>query len=277
MQQFDGGKLFIKITGLSNLGHGVSETTQLGVPISNYVEIKNNIDFICSELEKLELASSLASAKNLKSVIYNEVTIKPAAEMPIAPEARALSGEWAVWEPMTLGRYKNYAKDLVNRFSDELSTRIVVSISPRHAKYLNNETLFGDEVFKAFPNTREDIEEAGKCLAFERPTAAVFHLMRALESAVQAIANKLGATVHDSNGKGLPWGVIADNMKPKIDAMQRGSAEQTKWYRVQNDLVVVNRAWRVPTNHPKETYTPDQAEEVLDATRAFMKELAPLV
>jgi len=119
------------------LGHGVSETTQLGVPISNYVEIKNNIDFICSELEKLELASSLASAKNLKSVIYNEVTIQAAAEMPIAPEARALSGEWAVLGADDPRRYKNYAKDLVNRFSDELSTRIVVSISLDTAKYLN--------------------------------------------------------------------------------------------------------------------------------------------
>jgi hypothetical protein len=43
------------------------------------------------------------------------------------------------------------------------------------------------------------------------------------------------------------------------------------------NLVAVNRAWRVPTNHPKETYTPDQAQEVFDATRTFMRELAPLV
>jgi hypothetical protein len=136
--------------------------------------------------------------------------------------------------------------------------------------------FFGEEGFDAFSFAREDIEEAGKCLAFQRSTAAVFHLMRALESAAQVIANKLGAGVTDANGKGLPWGLIAQNMKPKIDVIANGN-EKIKWYRVQQDLVAVNRAWRVPTNHPKETYTVDQAREVFDATRAFMKELAALV
>jgi hypothetical protein len=65
-------------------------------------------------------------------------------------------------------------------------------------------------------------------------------------------------------------------MKPKIDVMPEGK-EKIRWYRVQQDLVVVNRAWRVPTNHPKETYTTDQALEVFDATKALMRELAGLI
>jgi len=156
--------------------------------------------------------------------------------------------------------------------------KVAFTVSSRHAELLNsNSPLYGQEVFNKFGTAREDIEEAGKCLALDRATAAVFHLMRALESAAQAIANSIGATVTDAHGRGLPWGVIADNMKPKIDAMMRGSSEQVKWYRVQQDLVTVNRAWRVPTNHPKETYTTQQAQEVFDATGAFMRELAPLV
>ncbi|WP_129274884.1 hypothetical protein [Bradyrhizobium betae] len=167
---------------------------------------------------------------------------------------------------------------LTDLLGEEMGAKLFVMLSPRMADtFEQTDPLFGNEVEAKFPRAAEDISEAGKCLAFGRATAAVFHLMRALESATQAIADKIGATVRDSNGKGLPWGVIADNMRPKIDAMTKGSDEQIKWYRVQHDLVVVNRAWRVPTNHPKETYTPEQAEEVFDATRAFMKELAPLV
>ena len=143
--------------------------------------------------------------------------------------------------------------------------------------FKNDDPLFGEEVFQKFESSREDIEEAGKCLAVGRATASVFHLMRALESAVQKVGDKLGATITDSAGRGLPWGVIAENMKPKIDAMPRGSDEQIKWYRVQSDLVVVNCAWRVPTNHPKETYTLEQATEVFDATKSFMRELSPLL
>lgn len=75
---------------------------------------------------------------------------------------------------------------------------------------------------------------------------------------------------------GLGWGVIAENMRPIIGAMPKGSSNQIKWYRVQQDLVAINRAWRVPTNHPKESYSPEEAEEIFGATKAFMSELAPL-
>ncbi len=160
----------------------------------------------------------------------------------------------------------------------ELDGRISLMISPSKVSYYRQlEHLFGQEVFDKFDAAREDIEEAGKCIALGRSTAAVFHLMRALENAAQRIASKIGAIIADQHGRGLGWGVIANNMKPIIDRMPTGSDEQVKWYRVQHDLVVVNRAWRVPTNHPKETYTLEQANEIFDATKAFMRELAPLV
>ena len=108
----------------------------------------------------------------------------------------------------------------------------------------------------------------------ERNTASVFHVMRALEVAVQVVAAKLGATTVDEHDKVLPWGVIASNMKAKIDSLPKGSDEQIKWYRVQSYLVVLNRAWRAPTAHPKQTYTPEEARNVLDAAKAFMQELS---
>jgi hypothetical protein len=108
------------------------------------------------------------------------------------------------------------------------------------------------------------------------PTVCVFHLMRALEVAVRVVADKIGAAVTDEHGRGLAWGVIAANMKARIDQMPRGSDEQVKWYRAQALLEVVNRAWRVPTAHPKKTYTSEEARRVFEATKALMQELAPL-
>jgi hypothetical protein len=177
---------------------------------------------------------------------------------------------------------KDYAHDIHDvwlRLRDQIANTYCLTLSPEeYDLYHQKEPLFGKEVFDAFGSVREDIEEAGKCLALARGTAAVFHLMRVLESAAQTVANKIGAAVVDGDGKGLPWGVIADNMKPIIDRMlPKGGEEQIKWYRVQHELVVVNRAWRVPTNHPKETYTLEQARQVFDATKVFMKELSALV
>ena len=174
-------------------------------------------------------------------------------------------------------RIQTALSQATSRIPDDLSTQVLLALDPRRSHLFEDTRPFGDEVFQAFPSARADIEDAAKCLALERATACVFHIMRALESAAGRIATKIGATVQDQHGKGLPWGIIADNMKPKIDAMTKGSDEQIRWYRVQQDLVVINRAWRVPTSHPKESYSPDEAQEIFDATKAFMRELALLV
>jgi hypothetical protein len=145
------------------------------------------------------------------------------------------------------------------------------------ALFKGDDPHFGQEVFRAFPSANDDISEAAKCLALGRGTACIFHIMRALEVAVQVIADKIKAPIVDEHGKGLPWGVIAQNMKPIIDKMLNGSEEQIKWYRVQAHLVVVNRAWRVPTAHPKQKiYNTEEAEAVFNATKTFMQELAVL-
>jgi hypothetical protein len=107
-----------------------------------------------------------------------------------------------------------------------------------------------------------------------RPPA--YFISCGLEVAATVVADKIGAAVTDEHGRGLAWGVIAANMKAKIDKMPRGSDEQTRWYRAQSLLETVNRAWRTPTAHPKKTYTPAEARRVFEATRAFMQELAPL-
>ena len=167
--------------------------------------------------------------------------------------------------------------EIISRVRDDCTGRIYYQIAPENAKLLQMDAdHFGPEVRRAFADTAEDIAEAASCLALERPTACVFHLMRALEAAAAVVAGKIGATVTDGHGKGLPWGVIADNMKTKIDKMPKGSDGQIKWYRVQSFLETVNRAWRSPTAHPKKTYTIQEARNVFEASKAFMQELAPL-
>ncbi len=192
-------------------------------------------------------------------------------------EQRAVEGGLSRFFPTAdLMRIQSSLSRGTSRIPDDLKEHTLLSLDPRSVHLFREPRPFGDAVFDAFPAASGDIEEAAKCLALERGTACVFHIMRALESAAGVIAAKIGATVCDQHGKGLPWGIIADNMKPKIDAMIRGSSEQISWYRVQQDLVVINRAWRVPTSHPKESYSPEEAQEIFNATKAFMKELAPL-
>lgn len=142
--------------------------------------------------------------------------------------------------------------------------------------YWQNEPLFGSKISDAFGSeAAEDISEGGKCYALGRYTAGVFHLMRAMEKAVQMLADHLGATVKDRHGTFLTWGVILQNMSDKVKALDKNGAKD--WSEVLTLLFHVKEAWRSETMHPKRTYTPEQAREVFDASRSFMRRLATLV
>jgi hypothetical protein len=189
MQRFDGGKLFISITGLSNMGHSITPgQSAYAIPRQNFEEVKRNLDFICSELANIGLPNSLVSAETLKVILESEVEKK--VDIPNMP-----AGEIAYFSPMAFGRFRNYAADLVNRFRDELSAKIVFMIPHGKASYYqSDEPLFGNEVFNAFPSANDDIAEAGTCLALERGTACVMHLMRVSEVGLASLGSELAVS-----------------------------------------------------------------------------------
>ncbi len=71
---------------------------------------------------------------------------------------------------------------IANTFMLEMKDRRFYCPMPQYLIYFNNNQLFGDKVFDCFPSANDDIFEAGACLAFERPTACVMHLMRVAEA-----------------------------------------------------------------------------------------------
>ncbi|RUX23785.1 hypothetical protein EOA13_33055 [Mesorhizobium sp. M7A.F.Ca.US.011.01.1.1] len=266
MNKINAGELTLTMASfacfLQALKDGRRMDDPVGIQPANYEILKAQAQFLAETSSTLGMNGQAAAARDILAFLDL---------VPIEDGNR-------VFGQMQFGHLINPMEALLTGINYELKGRSCLFLSAADTTlYQSNDALFGEDVARRFQSTNDDIEEAGKCLALGRSTAAVFHLMRVLESAVQTIADKIGAAIVDAHGKGLAWGVIADNMKAKIDAMTRGSDAQIKWYRVQHDLVVVNRAWRVPTNHPKESYTAEQAREVFDATKAFMKELAALV
>jgi hypothetical protein len=237
-----------------------------------------DVSFGLSALTAAMLREKAVALESLLAAVGLDVSAGIVGDIVTAIDGGEIKPDGSiVFYGQSLNNLRGSLSEMSTSIPRDLRSRTVMFLSRRDAELFNPvQPNFGEEVFTAFSNAREDIEEAGKCLGLGRPTACVFHLMRALESAAQVIADKIGATIKHVNGKGLPWGVIADNMKQKIDAMTKGSDDQIKWYRVQHNLVVVNRAWRVPTSHPKETYTIDQSREVFNATKAFMRGLAGL-
>ena len=157
---------------------------------------------------------------------------------------------------------------LLHAFGDELRARVVVALSLRHGDlYKPAKPIFGEAVESAFPKAADDISEAGKCLAVEQSTAAVFHLMRAMEIAVQILSAKLEISNCDRE-----WGKLLSDITQKVEALPRGD-ERDRWSEIRTYLYHVKQAWRNSTMHPKQTYTLEEASAIFTACRVFMIEL----
>lgn len=157
-------------------------------------------------------------------------------------------------------------------FVTELSQHRFFQLLRSHHKYLGSR-LFGEEVWNRFPAARDDITEAGLCLAVLRGTASVFHLMRVMEEGLKAIAAPLGIPYAPS------WESYLRQMDKKIN--EPHSTKPPDWRRLQplfiellGDLQSVKIAWRNPTMHIVRHYTPEEAEEIFAAVRRFMSRLA---
>jgi hypothetical protein len=213
---------------------------------------------------RANLDAALASA-NLLRELWNNVL----ARIGNADRAQIMPREYEDILQITTA--------LKERVKDQLmSRRSLLLTAAEQLLYDAREPPFGARVEAKFQDAHDDIDEAGKCLALNRNKACVCHLMLAMEVALRLLATKLGASVQAADGKWLAWLIIANNIKPRIEAMPEGF-EKVSWWEVHSMLSSVGRAWRNPTMHPAKTYDNAQAQKVYDAVKGFMNDLAALI
>lgn len=167
---------------------------------------------------------------------------------------------------------QRYVETMMTSFINAMSDVHVSVLSGESIKYIaSSEPLFGEIVDMTFPSSSEDIAEAGRSLGYGLNTAVVFHLMRAMELAIQALAAKLGVENVDK-----VWGKLLADINAAIVKMPKGK-DRDAWSENCSQLYHVKQAWRNPTMHPKKTYTDAEAKALFDAVGSFMRHLAPLV
>jgi hypothetical protein len=143
------------------------------------------------------------------------------------------------------------------------------------------EPLFGKDVQDKFQTSAlYEIDEAAKCLAFGRDTAAVFHLMRVIEDGIKAISKCLAISdpIKEADRN---WGVFLRKISDAIKA--RSSGTPTAWRQGEDkqffenclaSLDAVKNAWRNPTMHVENKYSREEAIHIFGAVKGFMKKLA---
>jgi len=129
--------------------------------------------------------------------------------------------------------------------------------------------LFGSKVEEKLGEVSFDIAESGKCLAIERSTASVFHLMRIMEVGVQKFGDKLGISLTEEK----VWQVILDGVNKHIKTLPQKHELTKRYASVSAHLYNVKLAWRNETMHPNAIYDHEQALGIFSAVRRFMIDL----
>lgn len=199
-----------------------------------------NIRSFFDELAKLGLHVTERAANELEKIKKN-FEAKPADSRLSMEEAQELSktmGEIRLtFEAETKGIFAYFVTD--KRFDVK--------------KLLENvELLFNPDVFDASPETAQyDFKEAGLCIAFERPTAAAFHILRGTEDVLRFFYKKYIRPAK----KDLTWGQILHELKNKT----KGKKPEVV---LLNNLDNIRNSFRNPTQHPEKIYDIHEAQDL---------------
>lgn len=181
--------------------------------------------------------------------------------------------ERIVRKPFKPPDLENAIVELARRLEDDLLQEKFYYVRREKLHYFSDKQQFGETVEYRIPTAISDIEEAGKCLALDRGTAAVFHLMRVMEASLKELAKLLDIPYAPS------WESYIKQINDKITA--KHNSKSPKWKKsehffrdVLGDLQSVKMAWRNPTMHIVRHYNMEEAEEIFIAARRFVIRVA---
>lgn len=152
-------------------------------------------------------------------------------------------------------------RDAVEHFetvvTSEAKTRTYFVTVPRRYNtdflFHSPERLFRDGAFAAMPAlARYDFAEACKCIVFDRPTAAAFHMLRGTEDVLKQFYL---ANVRRNRLKTPMWAGMVDQLRKK----QRPPVPEV----LLESLDMIRRSYRNPTSHPEARYDIGEAEDLM--------------
>jgi hypothetical protein len=168
----------------------------------------------------------------------------------------------------------------------ELWTKHFIYIPGAKENFFEQDALFGDDVTKNFPSAVPEIRAAGNCIAAEFYTAAVFHLTRATEVGLLALAAHLKIK-KVGNGTAIrlaQWGDIIrsidDCLSTQILPLAKGRRLQKKQEKLQFyqgvalEFRAIKDLWRNPVSHGVKTYDEHEVMSVFIHVKALMTRLA---
>lgn len=181
----------------------------------------------------------------------------------------------------TYGDVWKYDRELRNRVLDDADGKFFLALSMREAEFYAQPQKGWEAVIKRFPAATTDIEELSRCFALGRYAAAVFHSVQVVEVGLSELCKALESKDPHSGwtaaAKALDK-VVNKKHDQKTDFERKHSAF---FEQVQGTVEGLKNAWRNKISHAHgrlavmtSDFAPDVAEEIIFASRAFMRRLA---
>jgi hypothetical protein len=198
----------------------------------------------------------------------------------------------------TAGELSTEVEILSKRIDDELEL-IAFGFIPKDAVvYYDQPELFGTAVYTVFPKARDDIREAGNCLAHFLFNASVFHLMRTVEIGAKAMVRELSAQKFlevpaSVNGSRqmvrrpvelCDWKTLSDGLHKALVTLESGTKtsvakkEKLEFYsHAVSQFRNFKDAWRNKVAHARTDYNHHEVKDIMNNARQFMQHLAKRV
>jgi hypothetical protein len=206
---------------------------------------------------RLDLVASLATVRKMQGALTNAKPDLVRAELtPLQIELNA-------------------------RVRDELASRVFWVLSTKEYHLYVEPTKGWEIIIERFPRAIGDIVEAQRCFALSRYAGAVFHSVQVVEVGLIKFGKLIGVTDPYSG-----WTAVSNRLKKIIDTkhQDRSPLEQQQFpflEQIQGTIESLKNAWRNKISHAHgklvlmtSDFSPEIAEEILFATRAFMRRLA---
>lgn len=228
------------------------QDAKAGCAIKSPDEILDNIERFLSNFGKLKLVVTNRAAWKLRDC--KKALEKSENEFLTAEQASELKSIMNYLRPTLVAEIQGiYAFTTTPKRLD--SEKLIKDVA----------SLFAPHTYDSFPDiAKYDFVEAGKCIAFELPTSAAFHILRATEANVRHYYKSM---IKQKRIASEMWGPIVQDLRKR---------NKTKKYTtLNNHLDNIRLSFRNPTQHPEATYDIHEAQDLfsvcIDANNRMFK------
>jgi hypothetical protein len=171
--------------------------------------------------------------------------------------------------------------ELSERLIAEMAAKSFFYLSISEAEYFKNPLKKWEQIVARFQDIITDVEEASKCFSLSRYGASVFHSTQIVEVGLIELGTYIGV-----NDPRSGWTAVTNKLTAII---KKAHADRTDFEKRNFDFLeqihgtteALKNAWRNKIGHAQgrlilmsKDFSPEIAEEILFASRAFMRRLA---